>query len=160
MYAMSLDIENVLMNGLIHPMSMEENCYNVEQFFFLYCWEEAKRARICKTPQRTSMLRGHLYVYLLLCGAHLGNYYSVFHLRQENICILCNTFREGNYIEESRGVSMAEALFIFFYIVCQKLGMRVAADHFQHSLKTISRHFQKDDAAVMPIGEKVVGANF
>lgn len=130
MDAMSSNIQSVLINDLIHPMSTDEDCYIYEQFFFLYCWEEAEQPRIYKTSQKTSMFWGHMYVYELLSNPHPGTCYKVYHLKREIFFILCNTLKEGNYIKESKGVSVEEAVFIFLYIFCQKLGMSVTANRF------------------------------
>lgn len=54
---------------------------------------------------------------------------------------LCTCLKERNLVNDTRGLSVEEQLFIFLSIVAQSQNNRAVQDDFQHSAETITRHF-------------------
>jgi hypothetical protein len=107
-----------------------------------------------KVPQRTSSLRGHQFIHEILHG-HPGTCYELFQMKRDTFVSLCNVLR-GRYLEDSRVVRIEEAVAIFCLIVGHRQGMRVASDRFQHSTKTISRHFKHVMRALCTYGKTII----
>lgn len=69
----------------LNPMSLWED-YWLEEDFILFLWdEEEERQRIQKMSQRTSILRGHMYICELLSRPHPGNVHFVFQLERPTL---------------------------------------------------------------------------
>jgi hypothetical protein len=68
---------------------------------------------------------------------------------------LCNILR-GGYLEDSCAIRVEEVVAVFCLIVGHRQGMLVAFDRFQHSAKTISRHFKHVMRALCMYGKTII----
>ena len=72
--------------------------------------------------------------------------------------VLCTCLKERNLLEDSRGVSVEEQVFIFLSIMAQGQGNRAIKDDFQHSGQTISRYFTDVLKAVSKLRKEFIQA--
>jgi hypothetical protein len=56
---------------------------------------------------------------------------------------LCFELRERQFIESTWNLDVEESVAIFLLLTGHCQGQRIAADHFQHSMETINRHYNK-----------------
>ncbi|GLT54419.1 hypothetical protein SLA2020_276190 [Shorea laevis] len=60
------------------------------------------------------------------------------------------------YLEVSHEIMVEESLAFFYLIAGHRQGLRVAANRFQHSTETISRHFKKVMRALCSLSKTII----
>ncbi|KAL6336580.1 hypothetical protein AAG906_025135 [Vitis piasezkii] len=98
---------------------------------------------LCKTPQRTSMLSGAQFVRDMIEG-HPQTCYELFRMDKETFMNLCDHLKRHENLQDTQFVTVEEAVTMFLLIVGHNVRMRVVANRFQHSTKTVARHFKED----------------
>ena len=116
---------------------------------------EYERKLFNKMPVRISTLSGSGFVAELLRGSDTVCYEL---LRMKKSCFvnLCDVLSRKGYLEDSRGVGLAEKVAMFLFIIGHNIRHRVVADRFQHSTETVSRHFKEVLRAVCLLGKELI----
>lgn len=97
---------------------------------------EWERLFVEKTPCRTSMLSGKQYILEVLVGNPTRCYES-FRMKPHVFRNLCDRLKMMHVLQDSRNVSAEEGLAMGLSVLCHKIGQRVVAERFQHSLGTV-----------------------
>jgi hypothetical protein len=108
-----------------------------------------------REPQRTSILTGAAYINEQLEG-NPANCHDMFRMYKGAFRSLCARLRELNYAEDTKLVTVEEAVGITLFILGHGVGMRVAADRFQHSLETVQRKFRQTILAFSKLGKHII----
>ncbi|XP_062158786.1 uncharacterized protein LOC133866274 [Alnus glutinosa] len=108
-----------------------------------------------REPQRTSILTGAAYINEQLEG-NPANCHDMFRMYKGAFRSLCARLRELNYAEDTKLVTVEEAVGITLFILGHGVGMRVAADRFQHSLETVQRKFRQTIRAFSKLGKHII----
>ena len=96
-----------------------------------------------KWPMCTSILNGRSYVIEVLEG-NPQVCYDIFCMDKTIFRNLCNELKRLHLLEEDTGiVSFEEIVGTVLFIVGHNADYRLTANHFQHSLETIQRRFQR-----------------
>ena len=149
---MDPNVPSFIFYGVVDHVMGDDDWFE-EMFSYLLhiesLFDEANRI-----PQRTSALTGAAFVHKVLHG-HLDTCYELFRMKRDTFISLANVLRV-NYLQDTHVVSVQESLAIFCLIVGHSQGMRVVADRFQHSTKTISRHFKGVMRALCNLGKTLI----
>ncbi|TVU26207.1 hypothetical protein EJB05_28744, partial [Eragrostis curvula] len=93
-----------------------------------------------RTPIHDSILTGEQYVSEVLNGRELSCKRE-FRMEKSIFHKLVECLREGNLLQNTRGVAVEEQVAIFMYAIKKNASNRDLQWRFQHSGETISRHF-------------------
>ncbi|KAI8525626.1 hypothetical protein RHMOL_Rhmol13G0245000 [Rhododendron molle] len=125
----------------IPPYELEEDFSDDDDLLELETLEMMERDGKQKIPQRTCPLSGQEYTTFLLTS-HPQNIKDMLRVDKHTFRALAvELVRRGLLEWDHKNLSVEESLAIFLYICGQNARDRVVADRFQHSLDTISRHF-------------------
>ena len=118
-------------------MNVEPNYYSSssssdeevdDDMFFLLMFVKNKNNYIPKEPQCISMLNGNSQT----C-------YELFRMDRPTFTSLCNYLRTHKFLTNSRRITVEEAVGMFLLMVGHNVRIRVIANHFQHSTKTVDK---------------------
>ena len=95
---------------------------------------------LCKQPQHTSMLSGHMFMQELLHpNAHQGTFYDLMGMYPDTFWKLVVELQRYGGLRTTRGVTSVEKLGMFMYQLRTGSTMNVVKHRFQHSSSTVSR---------------------
>ena len=88
------------------------------------------------------MLSGAQFVKDIL-DCHPQTCYELFRMDKWTFVNLCHHLKRHENLKDTQWVTIVEAVVMFLLIVGHNVRMRVVADHFQHLIETITRHFKE-----------------
>lgn len=103
----------------------------------------------------TDAFRGAELTDELLSG-HPGRIFDMTRLRREVFLELLNWLCQNTELKDSRHVSAAEKLVTFLFICAHAIKFRIAAETFQHSIRTIHLSFHEVLKALVSLHQHVV----
>ncbi|XP_071708135.1 uncharacterized protein [Rutidosis leptorrhynchoides] len=113
-------------------------------------------SRIERCRDTTSSLTGHAYTQELLGGSNI-QCHQLLRLSRDAYVLLCNHFKERNWLQDSRYISIEEKMAIFLTILGQNDGFREIKYRFQHSLRTIHICFHEVLQGMMQFAREAIG---
>lgn len=130
-----------------------------EEFLFLFIiyWYLKRRAssRIGRIRDNTSSLTGNAYTQELLNGSNT-QCIELMRLPREAYILLCNHFKQKNWLQNSRNISVEENMAIFLTIIGHNERFRMVKRRFQHSTQTIHACFHEVLRAMMEFAKEIV----
>ncbi|KAJ9553401.1 hypothetical protein OSB04_017446, partial [Centaurea solstitialis] len=111
-------------------------------------------SRIERVRDNTSALSGHAYTQELLNGSST-QCQELMRLSRHAYVLLCNYFKEKNWVRSSRYVSVEEKMAIFLTIIGHNELFRVVKRRFQHSTSTINKCFHEVLRGMMEFAREV-----
>ncbi|XP_022019300.1 uncharacterized protein LOC110919337 [Helianthus annuus] len=127
--------------------------------FILLCWYwkrlDSKRKRNEKIRDLNSALTGHAYTQELLHGTST-QCHELMRLSRDAFVLLCNHFKEKNWLQSSRSISFEEKLAMFLTVIGHNERFRMVKRRFQHSTETIHRCFHEVLNAMMSFAREVI----
>ena len=87
-----------------------------------------------------TILLGWLEVEEYLRG-HPKRMFNKVRMTQQVFTVLCMLLKQRGLLTDSRGLAVEEQLFMFLTIISQSENSRAAQNEFEHSGKTVFRHF-------------------
>ena len=78
---------------------------------------------------------------------------------KETFMNLCDHLKRHENLQDTRFVTVEEAVAMFLLIVGHNVRMRVVADRFQHSTETVARHFKEVRRALCRLGKILICPN-
>ncbi|XP_021980182.1 uncharacterized protein LOC110876316 [Helianthus annuus] len=127
-------------------------------FILLYWyWKrlDSKRKRNEKIRDLNSALTGHAYTQELLHGTST-QCHELMRLSRDAFVLLCNHFKEKNWLQSSRSISFEEKLAMFLTVIGHNERFRMVKRRFQHSTETIHRCFHEVLNAMMSCAREVI----
>lgn len=85
-----------------------------------------------------------------------ANCHDMFRMYKGAFRSLCHRLRELNYAEDTDNVTVEEALGMTLFILGHGVGMRVAANRFNHSTETVCRKFRRTIRALSKLGKHII----
>ncbi|XP_062164951.1 uncharacterized protein LOC133871533 [Alnus glutinosa] len=113
-----------------------------EIFFLLSAIDSSDDDENTKMPQRNLPLRGAMYITYML-NSHPVPCFHMFCMEPPDFIALCFELKERQFIKSTRNLHVEESVAIFLLLTGHSQGQRIAANRFQHSTKTINRHYNK-----------------
>jgi hypothetical protein len=113
-----------------------------ETFFLLSAIDSLDDDENTKMPQRKLPLRWAMYITYML-NSHPVPCFQMFRMEPPDFIYLCFELRECQFIKSTRNLDVEESVAIFLLLTGHCQGQQIAADHFQHSMETINRHYNK-----------------
>ena len=135
-----MDDNNTSSGELYDSTSSSEEGDDLDEIFIAHIMNEYEEIFLCKTPQRTPL--GAQFVRDMIEG-HPRTCYELFQMDKETFMNLCDHLKRHENLQDTRFVTVEEAVAMFLLIVGHNVRMRVVADRFQHSTKTVARHFKE-----------------
>ena len=127
--------------------------------FILLCWYwkrlDSKRKRNEKIRDLNLALTGHAYTQELLHGTST-QCHELMRLSRDAFVLLCNHFKEKNWLQSSRSISFEEKLAMFLTVIGHNERFRMVKRRFQHSTETIHRCFHEVLNAMMSFAREVI----
>ncbi|RVW22028.1 uncharacterized protein LOC104877720 isoform X1 [Vitis vinifera] len=149
---------NTSSGELYDSTSSSEEGDDLDEIFIAHIMNEYEEIFLCKTPQRTSMLSGAQFVRDMIEG-HPQTCYELFRMDKETFMNLCDHLKRHENLQDTRFVTVEEAVAMFLLIVGHNVRMRVVADRFQHSTETVARHFKEVRRALCRLGKILICPN-
>lgn len=112
--------------------------------------------RIERIRDTTSALTGHSYTQELLRGSNT-QCHQLMRLSRDAYVLLCNLFKERNWLQDSKHISVEEKIAMFLTILGQNDGFREIKYRFQHSLRTIHICFHEVLQGMMQFAREAIG---
>ncbi|XP_024969646.1 uncharacterized protein LOC112509010 [Cynara cardunculus var. scolymus] len=106
-------------------------------------------------PDNTSALSGYAYTQELLTGPST-QCQELMRLSREAYILLCNHFRQGNWMKDSRHVSVEEKMAIFLTMIGHNERYRVIKRRFQRSTRTVHVCFHEVLLGMMEFTREIV----
>ena len=153
-----MDDNNTSSGELYDSTSSSEEGDDLDEIFIAHIMNEYEEIFLCKTPQRTSMLSGAQFVRDMIEG-HPQTCYELFRMDKETFMNLCDHLKRHENLQDTRFVTVEEAVAMFLLIVGHNVRMRVVADRFQHSTETVARHFKEVRRALCRLGKILICPN-
>ena len=121
-------------------------------------WYLRRRAstRIERVRDNTSALTGHAYTQELLSGSNT-QCHELMRLSRETFIMLCNHFKQKNWLHSSRHISVEEKMAMFLTIIAHNERFRMVKRRFQHSTRTIHNCFHEVLRGMVEFAREVVG---
>ncbi|XP_040867709.1 uncharacterized protein [Glycine max] len=119
---------------------------NVTNYFMSY---------VVKNPCRDSSMIGHRWISKILNG-HPIRCYQMFRMKKLVFLELCDILETKYNLKKTRNVSIYEQVGLFLYMLSQPGSVRNCEERFQHSGKTISRHFHNVLEAVCMFAKDII----
>ncbi|RVW89736.1 hypothetical protein CK203_047240 [Vitis vinifera] len=153
-----MDDNNTSSGELYESTSSSEEGDDLDEIFIAHIMNEYEEIFLCKTPQRTSMLSGAQFVRDMIEG-HPQTCYELFRMDKETFMNLCDHLKRHENLQDTRFVTVEEAVAMFLLIVGHNVRMRVVAYRFQHSTETVARHFKEVRRALCRLGKILICPN-
>ncbi|KAI3708333.1 hypothetical protein L2E82_37500 [Cichorium intybus] len=118
-------------------------------------WLRLASRRIERPIDNNSALSGHAYTQELLHGSST-QCHELMRLSREAYILLCNHFRQKNWLQSSRSISVEEKLAIFLTIIGHNERFRMVKRRFQHSTETIYRCFHEVLNAMLNFAKEMI----
>jgi hypothetical protein len=100
-------------------------------------------APLVREPFNTSKLSGEQWTQEVLDCNNPRFFREEMRMERPVFDSLCQAFRKGGYLSDSRFVSVEQQVHMFTYMVTNSAVTRVTASRFQHSGETVNRYFNK-----------------
>ena len=124
--------------------------------FIIYWYMKIKSSRrIERIRDNTSVLTGHAYTQELLGGSNT-QCQELMRLSRDAYILLCNHFKERNWLQNSRNISVEEKMAIFLTIIGHNERFRMVKRRFQHSTQTIHACFHEVLRGMMQFAREVI----
>ena len=126
-------------------------------FFLLLVWQWLRLAtrRNERIRDLDSALTGHAYTQELLHGSST-QCHELMRISRDAFVLLCNHFRQRNWLQSSRSISVEEKMAMFLTIIGHNERFRVVKRRFQHSTQTIHKCFHEVLNAMMVFAGEVI----
>ena len=111
--------------------------------------------RADKQPCRTSELLGRQYMIELLNG-HEDRLFESCRMDKSMFHALCHTLRTMDFLQDTKIITVEEALGMFLLTVCHNTRNRIIAERFQHSKETISCQFSRVLKAINRLAPHII----
>ncbi|KAJ0957953.1 putative Myb/SANT-like domain, harbinger transposase-derived nuclease domain-containing protein [Helianthus annuus] len=124
----------------------------------IFCWywvSLASRINVERIRDLNSALTGHEYTQELLHGTST-QCHEMMRLSRDAFILLCNHFKQKNWVQSSRSISLEEKLAMFFMVIGHNERFRMVKRRFQHSTETIHRCFHEVLKAMMNFAREVI----
>ncbi|XP_023752711.1 uncharacterized protein LOC111901074 [Lactuca sativa] len=118
-------------------------------------WMFLASTRIERISDLNLTLTGHAFTQELLHGSSL-QCHELMRLSREAYVLLCNDFKQKNWLQSSRSISVEEKLAIFLTIIGHNERFRMVKCRFQHSTETIHRCFHEVLNAMMNFVREII----
>ncbi|KAI3815372.1 hypothetical protein L1987_15038 [Smallanthus sonchifolius] len=129
-----------------------------EIIVFIYlCWYWLQLATRVNERIRdlNSTLTGHAYTQELLHGTST-QCHEMMRLSRDAFVLMCNHFRQKNWLQSGRSISFEEKLAMFLIVIGHNERFRMVKRRFQHSTETIHRCFHEVLNAMMNFAREVI----
>ncbi|RVW84970.1 hypothetical protein CK203_039527 [Vitis vinifera] len=153
-----MDDNSTSSGSLYESTSSSEEGDDLDEIFIAHIMNEYEEIFLCKTPQRTSMLSGAQFVRDMIEG-HPQTCYELFQMDKETFMNLCDHLKRHENLQDTRFVTVEEAVAMFLLIVGHNVRMRVVADVFQHSTETVAQPFKEVRRALCRLGKILICPN-
>lgn len=126
-------------------------------FLIIVCWFWLTNAspRIERIRDNTSALSGHAYTQELLTGSST-QCQELMRLSRDAYIMLCNHFKQKNWLQNSRSISVEEKMAMFLTIIGHNERFRAVKRRFQHSTQTIHKCFHEVRRAMIKFSREVI----
>ncbi|PWA96235.1 hypothetical protein CTI12_AA042130 [Artemisia annua] len=127
-------------------------------FLVVLLWYVRRRrniGRIEQTRDNTSALNGHAYTQELL-GGNNTQCQELMRLSRDAYVLLCNHFKEKNWLQDSKHISVEEKMTIFLTTIGHNERFRMIKRRFQHSSRTIHDCFHEVREGMMEFSKEVI----
>ncbi|XP_052197195.1 uncharacterized protein LOC127804376 [Diospyros lotus] len=114
-----------------------------------------KRVFIDRTPCRTSLLTGKMYMLEILNG-HPDVCHRNFRMQKHVFINFCDTLKHKGLLTDGKKVSVEEGVAMFLMIVGHTTRYSIIGDRFQHSNNTIHKWFKRVLRAVCSLGTEII----
>ncbi|XP_035833446.1 uncharacterized protein LOC110873414 isoform X2 [Helianthus annuus] len=124
----------------------------------IFCWywvSLASRINVERIRDLNSALTGHEYTQELLHGTST-QCHEMMRLSRDAFILLCNHFKQKNWVQSSRSISLEEKLAMFLMVIGHNERFRMVKRRFQHSTETIHRCFHEVLKAMMNFAREVI----
>ncbi|XP_022036656.2 uncharacterized protein LOC110939140 [Helianthus annuus] len=124
----------------------------------IFCWywvSLASRINVERIKDLNSALTGHEYTQELLHGTST-QCHEMMRLSRDAFILLCNHFKQKNWVQSSRSISLEEKLAMFLMVIGHNERFRMVKRRFQHSTETIHRCFHEVLKAMMNFAREVI----
>ena len=112
-----------------------------------------------KQPMWDSALTNKAYMDKVTEG-NPAKCYEMFHMTPELLLYLVDELAQHGYLRDGRSeVNVTQAVAMLLYILGHNTRFRCVADRFQHSTKTVCRHFLKALRAIYHYAEYLIKPN-
>ncbi|KAJ9568324.1 hypothetical protein OSB04_004290 [Centaurea solstitialis] len=118
-------------------------------------WKTNYSSPIERIRDNTSALSGHAYTLELLNGSNT-QCVELMRLSRDAYILLCNHFKQKNWLQDSRHVTVEEKMAIFLTIIGHNERFRMVKRRFQHSTETIHRYFREVLRAMMKFAKEAI----
>ena len=118
-------------------------------------WMILASSKIERISDNTSVLTGHAYTQELLCGLNT-QCLELMRLSREAYILLCNHFKQKNWLQDSRTISVEEKMTMFLTIIGHNERFRMVKRRFQHSTQTIHKCFHEVRRAMMKFAREII----
>ncbi|KAK9076456.1 hypothetical protein SSX86_004790 [Deinandra increscens subsp. villosa] len=128
--------------------------------FLLLSWYWLMLARkrkrgIERIRDNDSALTGHAYTQDLLHGSST-QCHEMMRVSREAFVLLCNHFKQRNWLQASRTISAEEKMAMFLHIIGHNERFRVVKRRFQHSTQTVHQCFHEVLVAMMSFAKEII----
>ncbi|XP_071727999.1 uncharacterized protein [Rutidosis leptorrhynchoides] len=103
----------------------------------------------------TSALSGHAYTQELLTGSNT-QCHEMMRLSRDAYVLLCNHFKQKNWLTSSRTISVEEKMAMFLITLGHNESSRAIKRGFQHSTQTIHKCFHEVRRAMMKFAREII----
>lgn len=113
-------------------------------FLIIAYWYLKRRAsrRIVRIRDDSSTSIGHAYTQQLLGGSN-ALCHELMHVSRDTYVLLCHHFKQKNWLQASRHISVEEKMAMFLTIIGQNECFTMVKQRFQHSTRTIHTCFRE-----------------
>jgi len=111
---------------------------------------------VMRIPQRTSILRGPMWIHWVLTNLNLRTCKEQFRMSPTTFCRLCNTLKNNHLLKSSWFVKITEQVATFLLVVCQGHTIRVVVDRLQRSFQTIHKYSHQTCRALCRLRKTVI----
>ncbi|KAJ9561707.1 hypothetical protein OSB04_006867, partial [Centaurea solstitialis] len=118
-------------------------------------WKYVHSPRIECIRDNNSALTGHAYTLELLKGSNT-QCVELMRMSREAYILLCNHFKQKNWLQDSRNITVEEKIAIFCTIIGHNERYRMVKRRFPHSTETIHRYFREVLRAMMKFAKEVI----
>lgn len=118
-------------------------------------WMFLASTRIERIRDLNSTLTGHEFTQELLHGSSL-QCNELVRLSREAYVLLCNHFKQKNWLQNSRSITSKEKFAMFFTVIGHNERFRMVKRRFQHSTKTNHRCFHEVRNAMMNFAREII----
>ncbi|XP_071712688.1 uncharacterized protein [Rutidosis leptorrhynchoides] len=118
-------------------------------------WMINNLQRIERIRDNTSALSGHAYTQELLTGSNT-QCHEMMRLSRDAYVLLCNHFKQKNWLTSSRTISVEEKMAMFLITLGHNESSRAIKRRFQHSTQTIHKCFHEVRRAMMKFAREII----